>query len=495
MRFGLGYTLMDDGFYTHELGDSWHGMDWDYDELHFSLGLATTNATLVNVSHDPQPARPAISIKEDKWNLYINKAHPGNNASWSMDAASRPPATAASSVKVDVQHSTAGNHSSGDGNAIELHTTTPLSFTPGGYRLRFWAKASRPETRVYTGTLLAHPPWSGLGLSAQQVLSEAWAEYTVDFTCPSTDSNGKLSFFFGKVKAGTSVWINSPSLVATQVKPPVMRRDFECGVVLLNGDTVPRTIDLAAGQVHGGAGAPLYRLTGEQAPMHQYFVDDNSSSFTTTHGTWAVEDFDTGYVMAHAGQEQVRPAAGFAHHWGLGAHRASTAEGAVSAVFDLAVPEPGQYDVKLWWPGSAAPTRSTWAAAMRATLVVTDAAGPTPPPAGAVPDGGEGGATRPTSTAKSTAVLAVRSFDLREAGGDEWLLVAQGVQLSPAGAHLRVDCAHGGGDCIADAVLVESKARWNDGSQATAVTLQAFDAIVLRKKSSSSPACGKQHGK
>jgi hypothetical protein len=28
MRFGLGYTLMHDGFYSHELGDSWHGMDW-----------------------------------------------------------------------------------------------------------------------------------------------------------------------------------------------------------------------------------------------------------------------------------------------------------------------------------------------------------------------------------------------------------------------------------------------------------------------------------
>jgi len=35
--------------------------------------------------------------------------------------------------------------------------------------------------------------------------------------------------------------------------------------------------------------------------------------------------------------------------------------------------------------------------------------------------------------------------------------------------------------CIADAVLVESAARWNDGSQAVNVTLRAMDAIVLRK--------------
>ena len=30
-RFGLGFTLMRDGYYAHELGDSWHGQDWDYD--------------------------------------------------------------------------------------------------------------------------------------------------------------------------------------------------------------------------------------------------------------------------------------------------------------------------------------------------------------------------------------------------------------------------------------------------------------------------------
>ena len=27
-RFGLGFTLMRDGYFTHELGDSWHGQDW-----------------------------------------------------------------------------------------------------------------------------------------------------------------------------------------------------------------------------------------------------------------------------------------------------------------------------------------------------------------------------------------------------------------------------------------------------------------------------------
>jgi len=58
MRFGLALTLMHDGYYTHEIGDSWHGQDWRYDEEGFNLGLPSTNATRVNVSGVPPPAPP-----------------------------------------------------------------------------------------------------------------------------------------------------------------------------------------------------------------------------------------------------------------------------------------------------------------------------------------------------------------------------------------------------------------------------------------------------
>ena len=38
MRFGLAFTLMGDGYFSHELGDTDHGQDWWYDELDFKLG-------------------------------------------------------------------------------------------------------------------------------------------------------------------------------------------------------------------------------------------------------------------------------------------------------------------------------------------------------------------------------------------------------------------------------------------------------------------------
>jgi len=79
------------------------------------------------------------------------------------------------------------------------------------------------------------------------------------------------------------------------------------------------------------------------------------------------------------------------------------------------------------------------------------------------------------------------TVDLTSQGGDEFLLVAAAVLLGPTST-LEVACPADGGACIADAVLVESAARYNDGSQAASVTLQPFDGIILRK-TPAPPSC------
>jgi hypothetical protein len=83
-------------------------------------------------------------------------------------------------------------------------------------------------------------------------------------------------------------------------------------------------------------------------------------------------------------------------------------------------------------------------------------------------------------TVTGGASVAPATVDLRTQGGDGWFSIAKGVQLSP-GATLTVKCPTGGGHCIADAVLVESVARYNDGSDAASVTLATMDAIVLAR--------------
>jgi hypothetical protein len=84
--------------------------------------------------------------------------------------------------------------------------------------------------------------------------------------------------------------------------------------------------------------------------------------------------------------------------------------------------------------------------------------------------------------------LNAATVDLRTDGGDEWLAVATAVHLGK-GAQLQVACPAGGGDCIADAVMVESAARYNDGSAADTVALGPMDAAMLRKTTGAAAHC------
>ncbi|MGB7340451.1 MAG: putative glycoside hydrolase [Phototrophicaceae bacterium] len=47
MRFGLALTLMQDAYFTHEIGDTYHGNDWWYDELDFELGYPLGEAQYI----------------------------------------------------------------------------------------------------------------------------------------------------------------------------------------------------------------------------------------------------------------------------------------------------------------------------------------------------------------------------------------------------------------------------------------------------------------
>ena len=133
-------------------------------------------------------------------------------------------------------------------------------------------------------------------------------------------SDGRLSFYFGNVPSDTQLWVNSATLSGAVIPSPVLRRDFECGVVLLNGDTLPHTV---------AAGPGLKRLTGGQAPLHQYFIDDNSSAFQPANGSWEWGDYNSGYKGG--GSEEVRPPDGFYHHWERGAHAVRSSNGNCNA--------------------------------------------------------------------------------------------------------------------------------------------------------------------
>ena len=431
MRFGLAFTLMQDGYFTHELGDSWHGQDWDYDELHFSLGLALRDYTFADViDPNPPPIPPPIPLKQS-WYLYV-RAPDVSNASWTMDPLVRPSGDAPPSVRVDVDDTAAAS------DGIDLSQV--VQFEAGGYQLSFWAKSARDGTRVQLNSRKNGGDWRNWGLDVSIVLTSQWLPYNVTFTSVGDGSEGRLSWFMGAAAANTSIWVNAPQLNGVAVPPPVLVREFECGVALVNGDTVPRLVQLPSA---------LRRLDGQQAPLLQYIVDDSSSAFEALTGTWEVETYESGYNGARTPlQEEVRPPNGFYHHWEVGAHRAPAGS---SASFNLSVPQEGLYNVFMWWP-AAVPARASWAQDMRVSI------GP-----------------------------LQLSVNLSSQGGDVFFPVATGIHLD-ASSRLVLQCAAAAaaaadvaGDCIADAVLVESLARFNDGSAVDTLTLQPTDGIILQR--------------
>ena len=187
----------------------------------------------------------------------------------------------------------------------------------GAYQLSFWARASREGTPAHLNARKNGGDWHSFGLDQDLTLSAQWAQYNVTFPCAPDGSLTRLSWFLGKDAPLTTVWVNGPTLTGVTLPPPVLTREYECGVVVLNGDAAPRAVAL-------GAFPGLQRLTGQQAPLWQYFVDDSSSAFTAVSGQWTAGSWDSGYHWnSTPTQEEVRPASGFYHHWAAGARTAA----------------------------------------------------------------------------------------------------------------------------------------------------------------------------
>jgi hypothetical protein len=55
VRYALTFTLLNDGYFAYEFGDTFHGNDWWYDELDFDLGYPLGPARRV-VSGDASPS-------------------------------------------------------------------------------------------------------------------------------------------------------------------------------------------------------------------------------------------------------------------------------------------------------------------------------------------------------------------------------------------------------------------------------------------------------
>jgi hypothetical protein len=442
MRFGLAFTLMRDGYFAHELGDSWHGQDWWYDELNCKLGVPLGSAAFIG----KVPAgHPPLRISSSQFGYWVRA--PGAEASLTIDKVDKR--SVGGSVKVVVVK-TGPNLDGVDVQFDGLNISKALTYT-----LSFWAKSSIAGAEMGLNTRKAGSPWTQYGLQGAVILTNAWAPYTARFSLPRSlpadVTNGRLSFFLGKAPAESTVWIDNVTVSVSP--PPVVMRQYECGMAILNGASTAQTVDVPAG---------FSRPNGTQAPKHQYIIDDASADFSAGVGwsaAWCSGEgtasppqnstcFVHGYNFDEPAAEENRGP--YYHTWEQSTHIGSSDGSGEPAVFSLRLPEAGRYSLSAWW--AAVTPAPNWSSAVE--FKVLDAVG--------------------------GHALSQATFDQSSAptNGDRWTTIATDLAL-PIGAVVTVSCP-GPAVCVADAVLVESMARLNDGrSTGPSLSLPAMDGALL----------------
>lgn len=416
MRFGLGVTLMNDGYFAHEFGDNWHGNDWWYDELDVDLGQPLGAARRVQLAPPAsnQVHNGGFEAGLTPWTHWVNSAT-GAAASFVQDNAMHSAGKA--SLRVDISNAGAAID-----NQIALFQTG-LSIKQGTlYDLSFSVRADMPH--AFSVVLQkGSPDWQGYGLSRKLMADNSWQRVNMTFSATATATDGRLSFNVGTT-AG-AIWIDEVRLVRHPAD--VFQRDFSNGTVILNGSNQRQLVPVS--------GASYQRLLGSQAPRYQYVVDDADSGFHASVD-WLSVSHDSGLWRANGP---------WFHDWAGGAHQSSVLN--TRAQWALAPRADDSYSVDVWWP--AAPEAGTWSQHVRYELMV------------------------------GSTVVASATLD-QTTGGDQWHHIATVALTKAGGAVLRLTNLDAK-VAIADAVLVQSAARYNDGSPATSVELDAMDAVILQK--------------
>lgn len=419
MRFGLAFTLMNDGYFSHELGDTDHGQDWWYDELDFKLGESLGPARAVVLREGPRRELMSDGGFEnefkDSWRLWFDQAA-GCRATATRDAGTKHAGAAAARINVEAAGRQGGVEFTQPARAIERGKT---------YDLKFWARADRP-TRIVCISSKSSPNWDNYGLNRDLSLTEEWRPFTATFEATRTADDARIQFLCGGETC--TFWIDDVSL--TERGDEVYRRDFKNGVVLLNGTRKRQTI-------HVGDG--FARLVGKQAPRHQYILDDGRNP--GFEATGSVNEVALGTKEWHA----IPP---YYHAWNNRCHLLRGVDG--RARWDLDLRGPGTYTIQAWW--AAAPDAKDWT--HQAVYEV-------------VADG---------------KVVASKTLD-QTRSGDEWHTIAEGLRLTPERHPAVRIRNGGGGTLVADALHVFSAERYNDGAATKEVTLEPMDGIILRRTS------------
>ena len=325
VRFGLAFTLLNNGYFAHEFGDTWHGNNWWYDELDFNLGYPLGPAKLVALA-SPAGTNLVVngSFESPLAFPWISGADNGCTVTVQEETGNAPIGT--NCARIDVSRTTGADWQ------IEFAQYNRPLVQNVGYDVTFWARSSVARF-ISVSSQKGSPDWRSYGLYQQVAISTNWQQYTVSFTANATVTDARLQFLFG-ASTGT-VWLDDVHLI--QSPPLVYRRDFNYGIVLLNATRIATDIPLGSG---------FHRLTGSQAPLYETIIDDADAAFSTT-GTWTKAVYDSGLWKVTGP---------FYHSWAGSLHQRADSSG--EARWQLPIAAADTYAISVWWP--AAPAASNW---------------------------------------------------------------------------------------------------------------------------------------
>ena len=325
VRFGLALTLLNNGFFAHEFGDTYHGNNWWYDELNYNLGYPLGPARLVSL---PGPTATNLIVNggfenplSDSWTSW---AAAGCTAAFLQQTSNAAVGNAC--ARIDVSQTTGLDWN------IELAQYNRPLVQGVNYDDTFWARADS-NRYISVSSQKGSPNWDNYGLYQQVWITTNWQQYTVTFTAGATVSDARLQFFLGASTG--SVWLDDVHL--TQSPPQIFRRDFNYGSVLLNATPNVQNVTLGPG---------FHRLTGPQAPMYEMIIDDQDPAFSTL-GNWTNVACDSGFETVNGP---------YYHAWAGSMHQLVGAGG--EADWQLSVPADDTYTISAWWP--AAPQAGNW---------------------------------------------------------------------------------------------------------------------------------------
>ena len=252
MRFGLTTSLLNNGFFSYEMGSNGHGrlcLMWfdEYDNagtgrgyLGSPLGLAYKAISDSNKSH--LIYNRTFESGLSPWELGV---YPGHQASFSIDKTN--PATGIQSAKVSI------SQTYGDYWKVTISTHPIPIIKDKTYSLQFKARSDTNRTiTVYVVKNTSEKEiliWYG-----NYPLTSSWGSFETELA--ALDSYSDSTIYFGLGAATGSVWFDDIAFI--EGSDQIWRRDFQNGTVLVNASKETHSVPL------GG----LYRhIKGYQAPL------------------------------------------------------------------------------------------------------------------------------------------------------------------------------------------------------------------------------------